>query len=128
MSLSSSTGEQGASQSSSQQIVELLNAAQISSGDGDKIESLKIVQEIVLHKDPDLLDNFLDEILAFQTDRNQEVRKFVVSFIEEACKKDPEVLPKVIANLQMMMGDQAVAVQKRVIQAMTQLYKSTLKY
>lgn len=31
-------------------IVELLNAAQISSGDGDKIESLKIVQEIVLHK------------------------------------------------------------------------------
>merc|ERR550539_538708 len=53
---------------------------------------------------------------------------FVVGFIEDACKKDTELLPKVISNLQLMLGDQAVAVQKRVIQAMTHLYKATLRY
>merc|ERR1719474_1615127 len=46
----------------------------------------------------------------------------------DACKKDTELLPKVIANLQLMLGDQAVAVQKRVIQAMTHLYRATLRY
>merc|ERR1719225_284812 len=78
--------------------------------------------------EPDLLDNFLDEVLAFQTDRSQDVRKFVVGFIEDACKKDTELLPKVIANLQLMLGDQSVMVQKRVIQAMTHLYRATLRY
>ena len=34
--------------------------------------------------------------------------------------------PKVIANLQLLMGDSALAVQKRVIQAMTHLYRVAL--
>ncbi|XP_023330368.1 symplekin [Eurytemora carolleeae] len=126
MSLSQASG--GQQTSSSAQVIELLNNAQMNTGDNSKLDSLKIVQEIVVHKEPDLLDNFLDEILAFQTDRNQEVRKFVVAFIEEACKKDAEILPKVITNLQMMLGDDSVAVQKRVIQAMTHLYRSTLRW
>ena len=73
---------------------------------------------------------------------SHQVRKWVVGFIEDACRKDTELLPKVIfqthqfcniicqviANLQLMLGDQAVAVQKRVIQAMTHLYRATLRY
>ena len=47
----------------------------------------------------------------------------MVGFIEEVCKSDPETLPRVIANLQLMMSDNAVAIQKRVIQAMTHLYR-----
>jgi len=111
------------------QVVQLLNAAQLAgSADSTKLDNLRKVQEIIVNKEQDLLDNFLDEVLAFQTDRSQDVRKFVVGFIEDACRKDAELLPKVIANLQLMLGDQAVAVQKRVIQAMTQLYKATLRH
>jgi len=114
---------------SNAQVVELLNSAQMaSSGDAGKIDALRAVQELIIHKEPTLLDNFLDEVLAFQTDRSQDVRKFVVGFIEEACRRDPELLPKVIANMQLMMGDSAVVVQKRVIQAMTHLYRSALQW
>lgn len=71
------------------------------------------VQELIINKDPTLLDNFLDvsgwegpgwgwgrmvlqipsqhsfpccrqEIIAFQADKSIEVRKFVIGFIEEA--------------------------------------------
>jgi len=114
--------------STNQKVVELLNDAQTNPNDNERIESLKIVQETVLHKDPDLLDNFLDEIVAFQTSHSQEVRKFVVGFIEETCKKYTEFLPKVITNLQMLLNDRSVVVKKRVIQAMAQLYKMTLKW
>ena len=115
-------------QSSSEEVVALLNAAQLSSNtDSAKLDNLRKVQEIIVNRDSNLLDNFLDEVLAFQTDRSQDVRKFVVGFIEDACLKDPELLPKVIANLQLMLGDQSVLVQKRVIQAMTHLYRAALK-
>jgi len=116
-------------ESSSTQVVALLNSAQVlANTDATKMDSLRKVQEIIVNKEPALLDNFLDEVLAFQTDRSQDVRKFVVGFIEDACKKDTELLPKVIANLQLMLGDQAVQVQKRVIQAMTHLYRSALRW
>ena len=81
--------------SESERVVELLNAASVVSETSDKLEALKIVQELLVHKEPTLLDNFLDEVMGFQKDRAQDVRKFVVGFIEEACKRDPEMLPKV---------------------------------
>ena len=113
---------------SAERVVELLNAANVVAEPADKLEALKIVQELIVHKEPALLDNFLDEVIAFQSHRSQEVRKFVVGFIEEACKRDPDTLPKVVANLQIMMTDSALAVQKRVIQAMTHLYRVALAW
>ena len=99
------------------QVVTLLNNAQISSNtDSTKLDNLRKVQEIIVNKDPNLLDNFLDEVLAFQTDRSQDVRKFVVGFIELVCKKDPDLLPDVVVNLKMMIVDDMIVVQKRVIQ------------
>lgn len=116
------------SSSSTERVVSLLNEASLSIDPSFKLTSLKIVQELLVHSEPELLDNFLDEVMGFQKDRSQDVRKFVVGFIEEGCKKDPDLLPKVIANLQMMMSDSAVAVHKRVIQSMTHLYKVALAW
>uniref|UniRef100_A0A8C9TP13 Symplekin scaffold protein n=1 Tax=Scleropages formosus TaxID=113540 RepID=A0A8C9TP13_SCLFO len=73
------------------------------------------VQELIINKDPSLLDNFLDEIIAFQTDKSMEVRKFVIGFIEEACKRDNELLLKLIANLNMLLKDESVNVMKKVL-------------
>ncbi|KAG9468195.1 hypothetical protein GDO78_023285 [Eleutherodactylus coqui] len=89
---------------------------------------LKQVQELIINKDPTLLDNFLDEIIAFQADKSVDVRKFVVNFIEEACKLDNELLIKLIANLHMLLKDENVNVVKKSILTMTQLYKVALQW
>lgn len=113
--------------STSERVVELLNMAALASNDS-KITMLKQVQELIINKDPTLLDNFLDEIIAFQADKLVDVRKFVVNFIEEACKLDNELLIKLIANLHMLLKDENVNVVKKSILTMTQLYKVALQW
>lgn len=71
---------------------------------------------------------FFEEVAAFQTDRNSDVRKFVVGFIEEACKKDVAMLPRLVPNIQILLADSAIAVVKRVIQAAAQLHRATLAW
>lgn len=124
------TQEEGSgtdSMTTSERVVDLLNQAALISNDS-KITILKQVQELIINKDPTLLDNFLDEIIAFQADKSIEVRKFVIGFIEEACKRDIELLLKLIANLNMLLKDENVNVVKKAILAMTQLYKVALQW
>ncbi|XP_051538353.1 symplekin-like isoform X2 [Myxocyprinus asiaticus] len=111
----------------SEKVVELLNQAALISTE-EKLIILKQVQELIINKDPSLLDNFLDEIIAFQTDKSIEVRKFVIGFIEEACKRDNELLLRLIANLNMLMRDESVNVVKKAILTLTQLYKVALQW
>uniref|UniRef100_H3BA19 Symplekin scaffold protein n=1 Tax=Latimeria chalumnae TaxID=7897 RepID=H3BA19_LATCH len=113
--------------STSERVVDLLNQAALITND-TKITILKQVQELILNKDPTLLDNFLDEIIAFQSDKSIEVRKFVIGFMEEACKRDNELLLKLIANLNILLRDENVNVIKKVILTMTQLYKVALQW
>jgi symplekin len=100
----------------------------ISSKDTVRITHLKHVQELILHKIPTLLDNFLEEVLQFQLDKSSEVKKFVISFIEEACKRDHEVIFKVIDNFRYLLYDENVAVQKRAYLAMITIFKNTIKW
>lgn len=111
----------------SERVVDLLNQAALMTTD-DKLTVLKQVQELIINKDPSLLDNFLDEMIAFQTDKSIEVRKFVIGFIEEACKRDNELLLRLIANLNMLLKDDSVNVVKKAILTLTQLYKVTLQW
>ncbi|XP_045909775.1 symplekin [Micropterus dolomieu] len=111
----------------SEKVVDLLNQAALIPTD-EKLTVLKQVQELIINKDPSLLDNFLDEIIAFQTDKSIEVRKFVIGFIEEACKRDNELLLRLIANLNMLLRDESVNVVKKAILTLTQLYKVTLQW
>lgn len=111
----------------SEKVVELLNQAALMPAD-EKLTVLKQVQELIINKDPSLLDNFLDEMIAFQTDKSIEVRKFVIGFIEEACKRDNELLLRLIANLNMLLKDEGVNVIKKGILTLTQLYKVSLQW
>lgn len=111
----------------SEKVVDLLNQAALTPTD-EKLTGLKQVQELILNKDPSLLDNFLDEMIAFQTDKSIEVRKYVIGFIEEACKRDNELLLRLIANLNMLLKDESVNVVKKAILTLTQLYKVTLQW
>ncbi|CAH1792448.1 unnamed protein product [Owenia fusiformis] len=109
-------------------VVELLNNASLMTNDKQKVNELKQVQELIIHKDPALLDNFLDEMLGFQNDRSVEVKRAVIGFMEEACKHDPEILAKVVANLPVLLQDENVNIQKRVILAVGSLYKEALRW
>ncbi|KAL7980750.1 hypothetical protein Chor_001904 [Crotalus horridus] len=91
----------------SEKVVDLLNQAALIVNES-KITILKQVQELIINKDPSLLDNFLDEIIAFQADN----------------KRDTELLLKLIANLNMLLRDENVNVVKKAILAMTQLVQS----
>lgn len=111
----------------SEKVVELLNHAALIPAE-EKLNVLKQVQELIINKEPSLLDNFLDEMIAFQTDKSIEVRKFVIGFIEEACKRDNELLLRLVANLNMLLKDDSVNVVKKAILTLTQLYKVTLQW
>ncbi|CAG5865899.1 symplekin [Menidia menidia] len=127
MEISSKEGETPIEMTTSEKVVELLNQAALIPTD-EKLTVLKQVQELIINKDPSLLDNFLDEIIAFQTDKSIEVKKFVIGFIEEACKRDNELLLRLIANLNMLLKDDSVNVVKKAILTLTQLYKVTLQW
>ncbi|XP_067113761.1 symplekin isoform X1 [Osmerus mordax] len=122
------TGEDTAiDMTTSEKVVDLLNQAALIATDS-KLTVLKQVQELIINKDPSLLDNFLDEMIAFQTDKSMEVRKFVIGFIEEACKRDNELLLRLIANLNMLLKDESVNVVKKAILTLTQLYRVALQW
>ncbi|XP_060559831.1 symplekin-like isoform X2 [Ruditapes philippinarum] len=109
-------------------VVDLLNQASLMSKDAQKVGNLKQVQELIIHKDSNLLDNFFDEMIAFQSDRSVDVRKYVVGFMEEACKKDPELLTKIMPCLQHLLNDENVNVQKRVILTLSSIYKTLIMW
>lgn len=56
----------------------------MSSSESVKVDNLSKVQEFLIHKEPELLDLYLDETLQFSLDRSAEVRKMIAGFIEEA--------------------------------------------
>lgn len=58
--------------------------AAVTSNDEVKLENLQRVKDIIVIKQPALLDNFLDEILNFQLDGNPIVRRFILQFILQA--------------------------------------------
>lgn len=61
-----------------------MNEASVATSDSNKIGNIAKVQEFVIHKDPQLLDLYLDDVLQFSLDRNADVRKAIAGFIEEA--------------------------------------------
>ncbi|KAK3928171.1 Symplekin [Frankliniella fusca] len=109
-------------------IVEWLNEANTSTDQKLKVGNIAKVQEVLINQAPQLLESFLDDVLAFQSDRSMEVRRSVVGFIEESCKKDPAILTRVMDSLDLLLRDSAPQVQKRVVQAASQIYRGTLMY
>jgi symplekin len=65
-------------------VAELLTKAAVTSSDQVKLENLARVKEIIVNRQPALLDNFLDEMLNFQLDNIPLVRRYILEFIEEA--------------------------------------------
>lgn len=62
----------------------MITKAAVTHSERIKLESLMRVKEIIINKQPALLDNFLNEMLDFQTDNNEDVRCYMLEFVEDA--------------------------------------------
>ena len=114
--------------------VEALNAAKTTTDEDRKEASLRAASEILLHRDPVpglLLAKLGPAVLEFQVDMSSKVRRFVASFVEDACKAKNinesaimhQFLPAVINLAQ---NDEAVGVLKKCILVMNNLYRRAL--
>ena len=111
-----------------ERVVDLLNDAALENDTNKKVNFLLQVQELIVHKEPNLLDNFLDEMLAFQSDQEAEVRKLIAGFIEHALAVDDEVIPKILTSLMLLLSDSALSVAKRAILSAGIVFSRTFKW
>ncbi|KAB0797876.1 hypothetical protein PPYR_08869 [Photinus pyralis] len=109
-------------------ILQWINTASFSQNSKEKLDILHKLQEFLIRKAPSLLPEFLENVLGFTTDKSPDIKKALVAFIEEACKTNECLLPKVILSLHMLLCVDSIPVQKRVIQAAITIYRRMLSW
>lgn len=109
-----------------ERLVELINLASVETDSNKKVEYLYQIKELALNHG--LVYNFFEDILAFQNERSTNVKKFVLAFIEAACKHDFQLCSKSILSLNLLLNDTNTEVIKRSIQAATQFYKALAQW
>uniref|UniRef100_A0A182K4K1 Symplekin n=1 Tax=Anopheles christyi TaxID=43041 RepID=A0A182K4K1_9DIPT len=108
-------------------IVEALNEAQLATT-GKKCEIIAKVQELLLHTDVELLNEFLENMLALAHDPAADVRKAIAGFVDEICKQHISLLPKVVGPMFSLLRDSAPVVTKRVIQGCGSIYRLAIQW
>ncbi|CAH0557110.1 unnamed protein product [Brassicogethes aeneus] len=109
-------------------VVEWFNEASSCTDGQEKLKLFCKIQEFLIHRHPNLLPKYLQNVLNFTTDKNQDIKKALVGFIEELCKVRESLLPKVMLSLHLLLCDESITVQKRVIQAAITIYRKTLAW
>ncbi|VDM32213.1 unnamed protein product [Hydatigera taeniaeformis] len=77
----------------------ILRKATYSNDTKEKLEFLHQVKELIINYDRSLLDSFFEEVVAFQHYPNNDLRRFVIKFIEDACISDGSLIVKSVACL-----------------------------
>ncbi|EME26482.1 Symplekin [Galdieria sulphuraria] len=103
------------------QLVTLLNQIASSVNPNEKVELLKKLQEVVLHRDPAALQTVFPLVLEYQRDRIVSVRVAVVDFILAVCSKQEEYIYSALESLQLMISDHSPNVQRKVVHTTLQL-------
>ncbi|XP_023289032.1 symplekin [Orussus abietinus] len=109
-------------------IIEWLNEASMSTTEVTKVANLAKAQEVLVNKEPHLLNLYLDEVLQFACDRNAEVRKTIAGFIDDTGVKHPDVIPCMVHVLSRLVSDDASAVSKRALRASSRILRAALKW
>ncbi|CAG0887757.1 unnamed protein product [Cyprideis torosa] len=120
------SGEDSAVEDVQEKIIRLLNEA--ASNEGQRTSCLHKVHELVLHRAPSLLKEFLGDILYYQADREPSLRKILPPFIEKVLKHDGSLLPLVVGTLQFAIQDSNPNVVKSLLSSMVSIYRTMLEY
>eukprot|EP00049_Salpingoeca_infusionum_P009958 m.169342 g.169342 ORF g.169342 m.169342 type:complete len:1125 (+) comp14493_c0_seq1:148-3522(+) len=114
--------------SSSEKVVEVLNQLHAEQDPQAKTQLITQVEDVVIFREKELLDGFIDDVLQCQHDESVEVRLRVVEFIENAVKVDPAIAVRCSDSLAILLQDVKPKVAQRVIQAITNCLVSVFAF
>jgi hypothetical protein len=109
-------------------LADLLQRAQLASADSDKAYCLEQAREIMLHRDPRLLAEGIDDVLNFAADKSAMVRRLVVQFGADVLSKHAQsnsssrYVPAVISAFTFLAADSNDNVVRRLALEMARLY------
>ncbi|KAK9830014.1 hypothetical protein WJX72_009205 [[Myrmecia] bisecta] len=110
------------------QAVQLLNDAKLASDANAKVDKLTGLIELVVRKQPALLQEFLPELVLLQAEPQKPVRLFLAQLLEEATAAAPEphILVTSLRCLTALLGDAVPAVVKRSVLAANPVFRVVL--
>lgn len=107
--------------------VRLLNTYKYNVDTASKMEPLRQLKEILLHREPSLLPEFVPYLLELQGERSSPIRKFLAEMIEELGLKYLEYLPDMVPVLIAFLKDDTPAVARQAVSTGTNLFRNTLE-
>eukprot|EP00249_Psilotum_nudum_P015913 c25576_g3_i1 orf=2-739(-) len=110
-----------------EQALTLLNEAKLQTDIPAKTDMLKQLKEIVLYRDPSLLQEFVPHLLEFHTDRASPIRKCLAELIEEIGMRHLEHIPSMVPVLLALLQDDTPAVARSTISSGANLFRKTLE-
>lgn len=111
-----------------EQVLSLLNSAKNHPEMGLRIDSLKQLKDILLHRDPSMLKEFATNLPELQTAPFSLVRKYIAEMIEEIGLKNLEHLSQMVPVLLAFLKDDTPAVIRQTITSGTNLFRNTLEH
>eukprot|EP00250_Pteridium_aquilinum_P033702 c611_g1_i1 orf=440-4438(-) len=110
-----------------EEAVSYLNDAKMLGDTSAKTNMLKRLKEILLHRDPSLLEEFVPHLMELQTERSSPIRNYLVQMIQEIGLRHSEHIPSMVPILLTLMGDDTPAVARHAISTGSSLFRSTFE-
>eukprot|EP01018_Ginkgo_biloba_P004266 Gb_23976 [translate_table: standard] len=108
--------------------VALLNSYKYNVDMAAKMEPLRRLKEILVHRDPSLLMEFVPYLMELQSERSSPIRKYLAQMIEEIGLKYLEHLPEMVPVLMSFLRDDTPAVARQAVTTGTKLFRNTLEH
>ncbi|KAH8955470.1 hypothetical protein BDL97_08G140600 [Sphagnum fallax] len=110
-----------------EQAVKLLNEAKMQPDAPSKADLLKNVMEIVLHREPSLLPEFVPYLMELQSEPGSPVRKYLAEMIEEIGTRHVAHISTMVPVLLALLRDSTPAVARRAITSGSNIFRTTLE-
>ncbi|KAH9555778.1 hypothetical protein CY35_08G133900 [Sphagnum magellanicum] len=110
-----------------EQAVKLLNEAKMQPDAPSKADLLKNVMEIVLHREPSLLPEFVPYLMELQSEPGSPVRKYLAEMIEEIGTRHVAHISTTVPVLLALLRDSTPAVARRAITSGSNIFRTTLE-
>jgi symplekin len=110
-----------------EQAVKLLNEAKMQPDAPSKADLLKNVMEIVLHREPSLLPEFVPYLMELQSEPGSPVRKYLAEMIEEIGTRHVAHISTIVPVLLALLRDSTPAVARRAITSGSNIFRTTLE-
>ncbi|KAG0626679.1 hypothetical protein M758_2G143300 [Ceratodon purpureus] len=110
------------------QAVALLNEVKMTGETSAKVDLLKSLMELVLHRDPSsLLPEFVPYLMELQTETGSPIRKYLAEMIEGIGTQHVDFVPIMVPVLLALLRDSAPAVARRAVTSGSNIFRIVLE-